>query len=786
MPPRLLVFCESLKLQGRSPLNPSSEPMVTVPKTPIEPWQAVLAGLRPGQREIAEWTGGPLAVSAVPGAGKSTGMARAAAVTIARFQLDLRRQLAVVTFTRSAAAHLKAKIRSALQDLGLPQQGFSVHTLHGLAFQIASRNPELSGLERDHALISPDRQHRLIAAVVEDWITHHPLLYGQLLEGVEFDGEEAERLRRLSVLRTDLLPELTLGVVREAKSSGLTPEDLRSLGQLPELADDYYPGLEIAAGLYEAYEAQLQKRGAIDYDDMILAALRVLADPEAAHLWRSRIFAVFEDEAQDSSPLQAQLLEQLAIDPETGITNLVRVGDPNQAINSSFTPADPVFFRRFCEACRSQGRFAQMDRSGRSSPIILEAANVLVQWTNDREFPRLLQRIGARSALPPFELQLIQPAGLNDPQPDANPAPLGLGLELARPMDIHESIEQIGQRAIALWATDPDLSLAVLVRTNDQGRFVAKALGDRFGNRLNCYEVGASDRRSHVPREMLTLLQFLDRPHSPQNLKALLRVLVDRQRIPTQDLDSLAAIPEQFLYPGPLDPAQPEPVRQARHLCTGILAARLNLPHYVLLSFLALTLGYDRTELATTDKLIETLIQRDRGDQRLEVTLGNLLEIVTNESFSPVEAEESPESPYTRAGQLTIITAHKAKGLDWDGVFLPFLHGDYFTGDSRTPLQMEFLGSFNLSDCLRAQIRDRVHGVESLPPIAIAANQARWLKVAEEYRLLYVAMTRAKRLLWLAAESQAPSTWNKPDHLTNKAPCPAFLALMDQFPECIV
>jgi DNA helicase-2/ATP-dependent DNA helicase PcrA len=97
---------------------------------------------------------------------------------------------------------------------------------------------------------------------------------------------------------------------------------------------------------------------------------------------------------------------------------------------------------------------------------------------------------------------------------------------------------------------------------------------------------------------------------------------------------------------------------------------------------------------------------------------------------------------------------------------------------------MEFLGAFNLGDCLRAQIRDRVHGAAKLPPIAIATHQARWLKVAEEYRLLYVAMTRAKRLLWMAAEQQAPFTWNKPENLTTKTPCPAFLALEADFPEC--
>ncbi|HAT15068.1 MAG TPA: DNA helicase UvrD, partial [Microcoleaceae bacterium UBA11344] len=70
--------------------------------------------LREGQQQMADWEGGPLAVSAVPGSGKSTGMAAAAAIAIARYRLHSRRQLVVVTFTRSAAANIKVKIRENL------------------------------------------------------------------------------------------------------------------------------------------------------------------------------------------------------------------------------------------------------------------------------------------------------------------------------------------------------------------------------------------------------------------------------------------------------------------------------------------------------------------------------------------------------------------------------------------------------------------------------------------------------------------------------------------------
>ena len=60
------------------------------------------------------------------------------------------------------------------------------------------------------------------------------------------------------------------------------------------------------------------------------------------------------------------------------------------------------------------------------------------------------------------------------------------------------------------------------------------------------------------------------------------------------------------------------------------------------------------------------------------------------------------------------------------------------------------------------------------------------MKIAEEYRLLYVAMTRAKRLLWISAAKKAPFTWSKPDNLQEQAACPLFNALKREFTECIV
>ncbi|WP_017306454.1 ATP-dependent helicase [Spirulina subsalsa] len=752
-------------------------------------------GLRPGQRSLADWSGGRLAVSAVPGAGKSHSMAVGAAMAIARHQLNGRKQLILVTFTRTAAGSIKHKVKQNLQALKLPQLGFQVHTLHGLAFSIASRHPESSGIDLEtFTLISPNQNHHLLKEAVEQWIRENPALYQTLLEGGGFDGEEAERLRRQSVLRTEVLPKLAITVIQEAKSSGLMPEDLR---EVSDWVEDPYQTLTIAAGLYEKVQQLMERRNFIDYDDMILAAKRVLDSPKLRPIWQDQVFAVFEDEAQDSTPLQTQLLEILATPAEgSPDPHLVRVGDPNQAINSTFTPADPIYFNYFCDQCdrvasQNGTRLASMDQAGRSCTPILDAANFVLHWVNNTWNPNDPQNR-------PFRPQKIRPVDPQDPQP--NPPPTAQGVEIHYPDDIYKTVEQIGQRIEQLLQENPNHSAAILVRENRQGHFIREQL-EEWEKRTNIeiHEVGAGERQSEIPGEMLKLLQFVDRPHSPDNLKGALEVLDKREIIPTQDLNALATAPEQFLYPTPLDPPQKKPVQTARKACCQLLNARLELPPYQLISFFGMTLRYQSGELATVQKLADRVWRQIEGvgeafqkNRSIKAIINVLQDMVSSEDFESIN-EDPEEQKETKPGQVTIITMHKAKGLDWDYVFLPFLHHDILPGSPWTPRSAQFLGDFTLPEIARAQVRVAVHNrylaqtTDShdrapLPNPQEAWQQADQLKRAEEYRLFYVAMTRAKRLLWMSAAQKCPFRWSVfsrqgGDNLQQKDPTPVLKAL---------
>ncbi len=102
--------------------------------------------------------------------------------------------------------------------------------------------------------------------------------------------------------------------------------------------DELNQFLRIGAGIYQLYQQQIETIGGLDFDDLVWRAAELLDQyPDLCARYRQRWPVVLEDEAQDSVPLQEELLSLLA-GPEG---NRIRVGAPHQARRSTFTSTAP-------------------------------------------------------------------------------------------------------------------------------------------------------------------------------------------------------------------------------------------------------------------------------------------------------------------------------------------------------------------------------------------------------------------------------------------------------------
>ena len=203
-------------------------------------------------------------------------------------------------------------------------------------------------------------------------------------------------------------------VITSAKNRRLRAEDLLALiGEGG--GDELNQFLRIGARIYQLYQQLIETIGGLDFDDLVWRAVELLDQyPDLCARYRQRWPVVLEDEAQDSVPLQEDLLSLLA-GPDG---NWIRVGDPNQAIMSTFTAADPRYLRRFLE--RDDVEAQEMAISGRCAPMIIDLANFLVEWVSV-EHP--LEEVRERA----FRQQLIQPTERGAPQQNPDDADSAIG-----------------------------------------------------------------------------------------------------------------------------------------------------------------------------------------------------------------------------------------------------------------------------------------------------------------------------------------------------------------------
>jgi len=717
--------------------------------------------LRPMQKDILSYTSGRMGISAVPGSGKTWTLSFLAADLLKRGVLLEDQEILIVTLVNSAVDNFYNRISTFIESRGLiPNIGYRVRTLHGLAHDIVRERPELLGLDNNFQIIDEREANSIRDGVAQAWIASHP---DQLEVYLEPTVDESRRQWVKREQLPGLVNDIALSFIRFAKDQRYTPDRLREkLREMPVPL----PLAEMGVEMYENYQNALIYCGAVDFDDLIRLALSAMEwDAALLERLRHRWPYILEDEAQDSSRLQEEILSLLA--GEQG--NWVRVGDPNQAIYETFTTASPEYLQNFIH---QPGVIQKnLPNSGRATLSLINLANYLVQWTS-QEHPNGPLRDALETS------PLIEPTGHDDPQP--NPADDLTYIHFATQKFTPITEVQAVADSLERWLPEhPDATVAVLAPRNER----AFNLVDELRRRNIPYHddlLRSSSTTRFSAGSLGHILRYLSDPGSSGKLATVFRVwkrdsrqdeAQNAQVEKTAELLRKIKHVEDFLWPADgkdwLEesglasrlPGMYEQLEQFR-IFVRRWQASIVLPIDQLVLTLAQDLLTEPGELAIAHKLAVLLgqAQNTHPDWRLDQLSEELAVIAKNERrFLGFSDSDSGFEPDKYRGKAIVSTMHKAKGLEWDRVYLMSVNNyDFPSGNPGDPYIAEkhfIRDSLNIQAEALAQLKallssDEYHWYQE----GAATLESRLDYARERLRLLYVAITRAKKELIL--------TWN--------------------------
>ncbi|MDH4379288.1 MAG: UvrD-helicase domain-containing protein [Vampirovibrionales bacterium] len=673
--------------------------------------------LRADQLPVLDYQGGTMAIAAVPGAGKTFVNVALILKLIAEGvggEAIPAESILVLTYMDSAARTLLGRLQ---RQLGANSALPAVSTIHGLAFRLLTENdrfrrfPELGD---ELTLMDEFEQQRLLEAVVSKNIP--PL----------FADKPNQWLRLCQRLLGDAK---TYRVSPQDWANALARYSSESVTQLfSGLDEKHRPAawnlLSAMQPVYSAYQQACQQRGLIDFTDLIGYAIRLLEeDADVRHLIQQRYRVILEDEAQDSSHLLQQLIALMGGASDGKRPNLIRTGDTNQSITTSFTAADPSVFRAFLKEADTT---VVMDGSARCAPAIMALAN---QWM------RLCGEQGPlANAFDPVDMTPVVPAtdgGMKNP-------------DMLLPVEAHRLatsaaertflVERLGQ----LKAQYPNHTLAVLLPTNDDVLTLTQQLQEA-GLPAVCLSEQLNTQT--VFQVLRHLVHVLAQPTQIHHAHALLEALHLAGRLPTHGL----------LEDGPTLDAWQQAVT-SQTLWFGD-----DWPHPALMQWVydvrecqSLTLGGNLAHmlLVATQRWFTTPTERSNGwlcaleVQRFlqsQPTSDPVAQVAAH--LDRLHAARRFRQPFgdpldtLDASVIQVMTLHKSKGQEFDVVLLPSLVSAEFTSgwDERLSYGFHQL----LSTGFTRTPAELIH-----------------LRQEERARLLYVGISRAKKGLIATTSAQ--------------------------------
>ena len=415
-----------------------------------------LSTLNPQQREAVETVNGPVLILAGAGSGKT----RVITHRIARLIEDhgvAPDSILAVTFTNKAAAEMGVRVSRLIGHISVVQPRIS--TFHSFCVRLLRRDIEAlriggQGLTKDFAIYDEADQQSLVKAAI----------------------------RRLGIDDKQLTPRNVLGRISWAKNHMLDPQEV--------YLNSADPNTERVAHVYEIYRQELRKANAMDFDDLLLEAVRLLkSSGEVRRRYNQRYEYILIDEYQDTNRPQYELMKLLGGEHH----NVCVVGDEDQSIYS-WRGAD---IRNILEFERDfpEVKIIRLEQNYRSTQNILEGASAVV--SNNRQRKGKTLWTDRRGGTPIYYYE----------------APDGENEALFTADYVSRFLKEPSE-------TDEPRRVAILYRTNSQSRLFEEALR-RYGLKYNVVGGFSFYERAEI-KDMISYLKLLQ---NPDDSIALLRVI---------------------------------------------------------------------------------------------------------------------------------------------------------------------------------------------------------------------------------------------------------------------
>jgi DNA helicase-2/ATP-dependent DNA helicase PcrA len=419
--------------------------------------------LNPQQREAVETTEGPVLILAGAGSGKTRVITFRIAYLIEHKGV-MPESILAMTFTNKAAAEMGERVEKLVGGLSIAKPVIS--TFHSFCVRMLRRDIEAMRIPSS-VPGQPPIGH------TKNFVIYDESDQQSVVKGV---------MKRLGLDDKQLTPRTVLGRISWAKNHMLDPQELYL-----QSAD---PKTERIAHLYEEYKKELRKANALDFDDLLLDAVRLLkAAPQVREYYNRRFQYLLIDEYQDTNRPQYELMRMLAGDRH----NVCAVGDEDQSIYS-WRGADIRNILEF-EQDFPEAKIIRLEQNYRSTQNILQAASAVVANNLRRKGKNLWTSRQGGTKIGYYE------------------APDGENEALFAADHVAKYLREATERGETPRA-------AVLYRTNSQSRLFEEAMR-RYGLKYKVVGGFSFYERSEI-KDMISYLKVI---HNPDDSISLLRVI---------------------------------------------------------------------------------------------------------------------------------------------------------------------------------------------------------------------------------------------------------------------